>query len=677
MKISLVTSPHLDHSAFLQQLKPSSGEALKLGQTFVPMGLLSLAVAAGSRALISIKDINKYINSKGRFLTDAFYDDSAGWLLSDGPDLVAFMTDCDSYHHVVRICQALKSQNSNVLTLLGGVHASMVHREILENFPEIDFVLRGECELAFPDFVDCLGNASDLDTVGNLTYRSNGTVFSNQELPLIEDLDTLPFPDLSLIELSHDDGIWVEIGRGCPFQCSFCVTAPYWKRMHRIKSAERIIQELEMLVTTTGRKDFNFTHDLFTTNRVWVLDFCKKLVARNLKVTWTCSSRTDTIDVEQIHWLKCAGCRDIYFGIETGTDELQRNIDKNLDLDHAFNMITATIDTGINVTAGFIAGLPYETDVSLKGTLEMALKILKLPHTTVHLFGFGPYRGSSHYDQIFSDLEFDHNFLDFPLPDSMHKENYRMMRENFDMFSRYSRLKSYDGLSVDVIRAAEEFLPIMSTLRNLVSKLSEIGIGPFDLLVAWSGWICSRHEKYTQRASNLYQGTIDDFLGFLECFLSERQHLTSQFVEFIYWERLKDVFRGHKNEKPHVVENPQPDRKVEALYTNRSAVIANFKHADIFLPGTDTPADATFVFYFNRQGTAEISRLNPAARVILDLAQKGLYENEIVHLFYDLSMDRNNENLQIVANVVAELESYDLLFRQSSSDHIISLTDSC
>jgi radical SAM superfamily enzyme YgiQ (UPF0313 family) len=544
--------------------------------------------------------------------------------------------------------------------MLGGVHASMMHRETIERFPEIDFVLRGECELAFSDFVDCLGASCNLDTVGNLTYRADGAVIVNPELPLIENLDTLPFPNLSLFELGADDAIWAEIGRGCPFKCTFCVTAPYWKRKHRIKSAERIIQEIEALLSATGRTDFNFTHDLFTTNREWVLGFCKKLVASGLNITWTCSSRTDTIDDEQIYWLKQAGCRNIYFGIETGTAELQARIDKNLNLLHALDIVTKTIDAGIDVTVGFIAGLPYESDVSLKGILDMALELLKHPGATVHLFGFGAYSGSSHYERIYPDLEFDHNFLDFPLPEFVHTENCRMMKEHFDIFSRYARFKSYDGLSVDVIRAAEEFLPLVSTLRNLVFKLNDSGIGPFDLLVAWSGWIYAYHKKHSQQVSNPYQGTVEEFLKFLEYFLDERQQLTSQMAEFIRWERLKDAFRS---EQPGNVENFDSNRKSGLLYTNRSAVIANFKHADIFLHGAGTPADTIFVFYFRKNGKAEISRLNPAAHIILDLAQKGLHENAIVQVFHELATDKEIENSQIIVDIVAQLESRDLLVR--------------
>lgn len=94
--------------------------------------------------------------------------------------------------------------------------------------------------------------------------------------------------------------------------------------------------------------------------------------------------------------------------------------------------------------------------------------LLLTDRTTVHLFGFGaPYRGSTHFDEIFPELAFDAHFPDFALLLSIRQANTKLMSEHFDVFARYSRLRSYDGLSIGVIRAAEEYLPILNVLRRL------------------------------------------------------------------------------------------------------------------------------------------------------------------------------------------------------------------
>ena len=207
-----------------------------------------------------------------------------------------------------------------------------MHREILRRYDFIDFIIRGEGEVAFRQLVEAMTSNRPITDVGNLTHRQEGSILSTAELPLIQDLDDLPFVDLGLVDLDPEDALWVEIGRGCPFKCNFCVTAPYWHRKHRIKSPERIIQEFVFFRDRYHRRDFNFTHDLFTTDRRWVLKFCAAMEAAAIDVTWTCSSRTDTLDEELLAAMAKVGCRDIYFGVETGTAEMQQAIDKGLGL---------------------------------------------------------------------------------------------------------------------------------------------------------------------------------------------------------------------------------------------------------------------------------------------------------------------------------------------------------
>lgn len=629
MKVLLVTSPHLDHTAYHRWAgQPASSTPVRYAQCFAPMGLISLAAAADGDAEIKIADINKSINTGALPLSPEFYDAAAEWLLGYGPDVIGFMTEVDSYHHLIRTCQMIKARKPGVLTLLGGVHATAAHYETLRDFPAVDFVIRGEGENAFRHFIQALMSGGDLKEVGNLTYRSGGRVVSTTGLPLIEDLDQLPFPDFSRIRLEPEDVVYVEIGRGCPFKCNFCFTAPYWQRKHRIKSPARLMRELAYFKESYGRTDFNFTHDLFTTDRRWVIDFCKQLRDSGLDVTWTCSSRTDTLDEEQIYWMRQAGCRDIYFGVETGTDEMQARIDKNLNLAEAERIIRRTTEEGIGATVGFIAGLPGESKFTLRGTLTRAFYFLGLPGTTVHLFRFNPYRGSPDFEKIKSDLVFDDHFVDFPLSDQTHAENCSLMSNNFDIFSRYSRMKSYEGLSVGVIRAADEFFPMVNALRSLMLKLYSRGVEPLDLLVAWTDWVVSRNRQRCSPTTRLYQGTIADFLEFLEFYLQGSGLSDEITAEMLQWEKLKDTFRS---QAPTVPSHTFPFTRPEtALYTNPSVQTAHFKHTDVFLDDSETSTPGTFAFYARRDGTPAIVRLEPLSALILDIAKQGASTDKLL-----------------------------------------------
>jgi radical SAM superfamily enzyme YgiQ (UPF0313 family) len=590
------------------------------------MGLLSLAGQIETVATPVIVDVNKGINTGRIPLSGSFYDAAAGWLLETRPDLVGIMTDADSYHHVVRMTQALKAQAPDVITVLGGPYASAVHSETISAFPSIDYIIRGEGEIAFEQLVRGLQDSTDLAKVGNLTRRTADGVVASAELPLIADLDTLPWPDLTRVELIPDDVIYVEIGRGCPFRCNFCFTAPYWKRKHRIKSAERVIAELIYFRDRFGRVDFNFTHDLLTTDRRWVLDFCQKAAAQELGVTWTCSSRTDTIDPEQIEWMRKAGCRDIYFGMETGTPEMQISIDKHLDLGQSRAIIRTAADEGIGATVGFIAGLPGETASSLRGTLAEAFHYLSLDGTTIHLFGFQPYKGSSKFDEISSQLILDDRFLDFPLPAALHAENCAMLRQHFEVFTRFGRLRHFEDLPEAIVRTAEEFFPIINALRPFMLYLADRGLDPFGMLLGWSSWIGEENARSGDSGAGMYAGTIDQFTDFLERFLPSAVDWDDLSAEMLRWEKAKNKLRM-LGARPSV--RPAEADSGAKLMRNPSLLIEHFERTPSFVPGVEHNASGIFAFYRRVDGEAAIVAVGELAALVLEIARQPMSEGEL------------------------------------------------
>jgi len=551
MNVLLVTSPHLDHTAY-HRVKglPQAGASHLLAQRFVPMGLLSLAGAVDPEANVVVADLNKAINSGEVPVSDGFYAAMARWLLRHDPDLIGFMTEADSYHHLLRISAAIKAERKRTFTLLGGPHASAVHTDTLEHFADVDFVIRGEGEHALRDLVRALTVQGDLSDVGNLTYRRDGMVTVNAELPLIDNLDSLPFPDLGRVAYAPGDQLFVEVGRGCPFRCNFCFTAPYWKRRHRIKSAARIIEELTYFRDRYSIRDVNFTHDLFTTDRRWVIDFCRQLTSRDLGITWTCSSRTDTLDEEQIDWMRRSGCRNIYFGIESGTDEMQARIRKDLDLGQARRIVAATVAAGMGVTVGFIAGLPGESARTLRGTLKEALHYLRLNGSIVHLFGFNPYRGSAHFEEILPHLIPDPHFVDFPLPESVLEENGQMIRQSPGIFSRYWWMGAYDGLDTSVLSACEEYFPMVNALRDFMLCLDNRGIDPLIMVQDWATWVGEDNRSLGSGPRGLFQGSISRFLVFLKQYLARTIPDDRQLFELLRWEMHKNALRTLAPESP-------------------------------------------------------------------------------------------------------------------------------
>jgi radical SAM superfamily enzyme YgiQ (UPF0313 family) len=650
MRVSLVTSPHLDHSSFAHSRSDVNG---RLAQTFVPMGLISIAATVDRSSHVHILDINKAINSQRLPMSDSFYDVTAEWILETQPDMVGFMTEADSYHHLLRILQSIKNRMPSITTVLGGVHATAVHYETIMEFAAVDLIIRGEGELAFPNLVRALIKSDELSTVSNLTYRDKSLVRSTSDAPLIHNLDELPFPQFEKLQIEKEDAIYLEIGRGCPFKCNFCFTAPYWKRKHRIKTPTRIIQEIDYLSHHYGRTDLNFTHDLFTTDREWVIRFCKEIVSKRVSVTWTCSSRTDTLDEEQLYWMKAAGCRDIYFGVETGTAEMQKRIEKNLDLARAREIIAETVRSGVGVTVGFIAGLPGESAASLRGTLDEAFHYLHSDNSTVHLFGFCPYRGSPHFEKIVHSLDLDDQFIDFPLGEDAHLQNHSLMARHFVLFSRYGRLRDL-SISRDILRAAEEYFPIMNALKTLMTYLltSHRDIDSLNLLESWCDWIST--EDSEGEISNLrIQGTIGDFLRFLPGYLAERGWLDAVAEELIAWEAEKHLLRTAGSQRGKTLDTLISN----TLRPNPSVRLRHFRHAPKLLVGQEP---GLFAFYLRRNGNPSIARLGEVSGMILQLAQNGIDLSDLLNgLHCTCSIPR--ESLRQVASVMEELKGQDLV----------------
>lgn len=632
MKITLCTSPHLNRGPLFDgRDRQEAPGVLPLAQTFLPMGLLSIAAAvAPQKVTTRIFDINKSINAGAVPLDRGLYARSSELILDGDPDLIGFMTDCDSFHHVIRMCSSIKARKPEAMIVLGCVHASYNAEQILARYGFVDFVIRGEGELAFPQLLEALRGERAFADAGNLTYRVGSDVKSNPALPLITDLDDLPWPDLSLVDLADADSVWIEIGRGCPFKCNFCVTAPYWNRKHRIKSPARLIAELTYFRDVHGRRDFNFTHDLFTTDRRWVLKFCAALAEANLAVTWTCSSRTDTLDVEQLEAMAGAGCRDIYFGVESGTADMQSNIDKGLRLDQAKDIISLCHERGVSTTIGFIAGLPGETEESLRGTLREATDYLLMDGTVVHLFGFGPYRGSTNFATIEPDLIPELQFVDFPLDYEAEAENRALVQSHRDVFARYSRLKAHEGEGfIRLLEVAEEYFPLLNAIPDLVRHLDAAGVDPYDLMCTWAAWLGSRPQATYARPYHAHHGSISDYLDFLTDFSDGQSFADDRFAELVRWERIKQAFRSNAPET-RLESDATGGATASLIRLNPTVQVGRFRYGPLANEQEGSAAPSAFAFLRRRDGEAHIVRLNALGAIVVELTREGAADRDVL-----------------------------------------------
>lgn len=306
--------------------------------------------------------------------------------------IVSFYSRCDTYHIVLRIAQRLKERNSRIYTVFGGPQSDIVSEDTIRQLPFVDFVCCGEGETTtYPFFRSLLEGQPDY-SVDGLVYRDGDRVVKNPRPALLEDLDSLPLIDYSLLDVERNekDVMTIDVGRGCPFSCSFCSTNSFWGRKYRLKSPQRICEEIKLYHQQFGGTRIEFAHDMFTLNREKVIETCKLIKELDFPVRWCCSARLDCIDKEMIDIMADAGLVSIYFGIETGSPRMQKLTHKNLKLDAAQEIVEYMLSKNLHVTTSFIYGFPEETEEDLSLTMDMMRKIVRFPEAKVqaHLCAF-------------------------------------------------------------------------------------------------------------------------------------------------------------------------------------------------------------------------------------------------------------------------------------------------
>lgn len=382
------------------------------------LGLISLIAvleAAGHEAILLDPKIEV---SQGRLhLNSDLYRDIANAALRLQPDAVGFTSLGCNFICTAKTASYLKQAEPELPILLGGPHATVLDRIILQTFPQFDVIIRNEAEHTILPLIEALPQRTFRDVPG-ISFLAGGDVRSNSGEPFIADLDALPIPayhrypvrELGLTSLR------VDAGRGCPFQCTFCSTASFFGRRYRLKSSARLRAELDFLNREYGISDFALTHDLFTVNRRKVLEFCDAVDGRGY--TWKCSARQDCVDEELLERMKAAGCRSIYYGIESGSERMQTISKKRLDLKLFDPILDVTQKLGMSATVSFITGYPEELKTDQEATLDLIGHCFEkdVAPLNVQLHLLTPEPGTALLHEYADHIAYDGHISDFNFP---------------------------------------------------------------------------------------------------------------------------------------------------------------------------------------------------------------------------------------------------------------------
>lgn len=349
-----------------------------------------------------------------------FIDCATEMICAKAPRIVSFYTRCDTYHISLKIAQQIKAKAKDIYIVFGGPQADLSAEDTLREIPYVDYICCGEGENTIvPFFSSLLSGVPDI-TIPGLVFRAEYGIVKNPRPEATSDLDSLPIIDYSLLNLSGEALTSsakrlfpVDVGRGCPFVCTYCSTNNFWGRNYRLKSAARIVEEIRYIHQKFGISGFVFEHDMFTLNREKVIQICQMLKTIGFPLHWRCSARIDCLDEGLIDIMADAGMDGLFLGIESGSPRMQKLIKKNLRLENILQKLKYISDKGITIKASFIFGFPEETEEDFSQTVSLMAQICKLPHTLVqhHLCTFFPgtelttrYRDALVKSSVISDI---------------------------------------------------------------------------------------------------------------------------------------------------------------------------------------------------------------------------------------------------------------------------------
>ena len=249
----------------------------------------------------------------------------------------------------------------------------------------------------------------DLTKVPGVIYRKGGKTKVNPPPTLELVLDELPFPAWDLLPQfphAYKPAVYdyprgpvatIAASRGCPFHCKFCDTSTFGAKV-RYYSPKKVFEMMQYLQKRWGVRHVMFVDDLFLASRQRTTELCNLIIENDFKMTWTCDARVDTVKPDLLDLMKRAGCWQISFGLETGSDEMLRRMDKSARVEKSEKAVNWSAEAGIRVKGLFMLGYPGETRETIQMTKDF---VRRIPMTIMNLTKFTPYPGSPVYRELY------------------------------------------------------------------------------------------------------------------------------------------------------------------------------------------------------------------------------------------------------------------------------------
>jgi radical SAM superfamily enzyme YgiQ (UPF0313 family) len=322
-------------------------------------------------------------------------DDELLWqtVRTFAPEVVGFSVITPNYPVARAQITELKRRYPETLVLAGGIHVNLFPEDLLAD--GADYAVLGEGEYSTLELLNRLTEGGDVGGVHGIAMMGPGGIRITPKQPTALDLDALPFVDRGLYNLPKYTHHSMVASRGCPYRCKFCCnyTGTVLVKGVAVRSHEKVLQELQYLEQGFGAREVFFADDIFLLKKSEMLAFAKTYVESGLRICWIGQMRADSIDREVAEALAAANCRRIYFGVESGSDEILARADKRMTTSRILEGVSCAKRAGIRVKTGWIYGLPGSVAEQRK-SIEFMLRMR--PHE-ISIHQLIPFPGTPYY----------------------------------------------------------------------------------------------------------------------------------------------------------------------------------------------------------------------------------------------------------------------------------------
>ena len=422
----------------------------------IPYGLLSLAANARRAGhQVRVLNLSAYTWSQVEALVPLLPADVVG--------LSCWTANRRGVHLVARL---VKHHFPNTSVVVGGPHATPLAPAIIEHWPEIDCVVLGEGEQTFLELLARVEQRTSITGLaGAVTRGENRETVVGPKRPAIAHLD-----DLASIHELYATHI-VMTSRGCPWNCTFCGAEASWGRGFRSLSVDRVVDTFEQALGRVKVRILLVKDDTFTANRKRVIEICRAIRKRNLNFLWSCDTRVDVLDDELLREMRLAGCERLSLGVESGSPEILRAINKRITVEQIVKSAETARKYGVRTRFYMMLGNRGETEA----TFRESLAFLERARPSSYIFScLSIYPGTDDYDdavkqgRIRPEWYFNERFQELKMPFDASEHDAAIMNEWF---------LEHKG-------AQTQHVPSVAELREVLGNLGEHHAAHLDLAEA-------------------------------------------------------------------------------------------------------------------------------------------------------------------------------------------------